>query len=172
MKKFGTLMLLVLLASGVYAQKYCKKAIVHAYQRSSMPGNFPQRETSEEGNVQRPVKPAVSYHIYMEEPVEGWEITRVWINGEAFQVRTEKVEKTPIIIAGGQVGKYQRNDTIQTKSENVTRIIPNGKTDAVSTEKIRGLAAKNPVLIEFKRGRKSYYSYAPAFKKLQPVVLQ
>lgn len=172
MKKFATLMLLVLLAGGVYAQKYCKKAIVHAYQRSSMPGNFPQRETSEDGQIQRPVKPVVSYHIYMEEPVEGWEITRVWINGEALQVRTEKVEKTPIIVAGGQVGKYQRNDTIKTKSDRVTRIIPNGKSDAASTQKIRELAAKHPVLVEFKRGKKNYYSYAPAFKKLQPVVLQ
>lgn len=172
MKKFATLILLIVLASGVYAQKYCKKAIVHAYQRSSMPGNFPQRETSEDGKIQRPVKPVLSYHIYLEEPVEGWEITRVWISGEAFQVRTEKVEKTPIIVAGGQVGKYQRNDTIQTKSARVTRVIPNGKSESVSTEKIRELAAKHPVVVEFKRERKTYYSYAPVFKKLQPVVLQ
>ena len=70
MKKFATLILLIVLANGVYAQKYCKKAIVHAYQRNSMPGNFPQRETSEDGKIQRPVKPVVSYHIYMEEPVQ------------------------------------------------------------------------------------------------------
>lgn len=172
MKKLSTLLLFIVLASTGFAQKYCKKAVVHAYQRSSMPGNFPQRETSENGQIQKPVRPVVSYHIYMEEPVEGWEISRIWINGEPFQVRTEKVEKTPIIVAGGQVGKYQRNDTIQTKSGRVTRIIPNGKSNEISTQKIRELAAKQPVVVEFKRGRKTYYNYASTFKKLQPVVLQ
>lgn len=172
MKKLSTLLLFLVLAGTGFSQKYCKKAEIHAYQRSSMPGNFPQRETSEDGRVQRPVKPVVSYHIYMEKPVDDWEITRIWINGEAFQVRTEMVENTPIIIAGGQVGKYQRNDTIQTKSGRVLRIIPNGKSDTPSTQKIRDLASKKPVLVEFKRGSKTYYSFAPAFKKLQPVVLQ
>lgn len=172
MKKLFTLLLFLVLASTGFSQKYCKKAIVHAYQRNSMPGNFPQRETPEDGKIQRPVKPVVSYHIYLEEPVEGWVITRLWINGEAFPVRTEKVDKTPIVVAGGQVGKYQRNDTIQTKSGRVTRIIPNGKNDAPTTPKMKELATKNAVVVEFKRGRKTYYSYASVFKKLQPVVLQ
>ncbi|MGZ5255188.1 MAG: hypothetical protein ACXWV4_12475 [Flavitalea sp.] len=172
MKKLSPFLLLLALASTGFSQAYCKKAVVHAYQRSSMPGNFPQRETSEDGKIQKPVRPVLSYHIYMEDPVDGWEVSKVWINGEAFQVRTERVEKTPIIIAGGQVGKYQRNDTIQTRSSRVMRIIPNGRTESASTQKIRELATKHPVVVEFKRGKRVYYSYASTFKKLQPVVLQ
>jgi len=60
---------LVLLASGVYAQKYCKKAIVHAYQRNSMPGNFPQRETAEEGQINGGLGSAIAELVGEEHPV-------------------------------------------------------------------------------------------------------
>lgn len=160
-------------ASGlVFSQKICKKAIVHAYIRNSMPGNFPSRDVNEKGEVPRPIKPVTSYHIYLEKPADDIQVSRVWLNGESYSVTVEQVDQTPIIVAGGQVGKYQRNDTIVTKTNKVLRLILKEKIDKQPSAKLSEIVSKNPVVVEFQRGKKQYFNFSPQLKKLQPLVLQ
>lgn len=137
-----------------------------------MPGNFPGRDVTEKGEVPRPVKPVTSYHIYMEKPADNIQVNRVWLNGESYSVTVEQVDKTPIIVAGGQVGKYQRNDTIHTKSNKVLRLILKEKTNIQPSKKLAQKISQNPVVVEFQRGNKQYFNFSPQLKKLQPLVLQ
>lgn len=172
MKKIFILLTLISFTNLVSAQRLCKKAVVHAYIRNSMPGNFPQRETAEEGNISKPVRPVSSYHIYLEDPRGGFTVNRIWINGESYNVTTEKVNQTPIIVAGGQVGKYQKNDTIHTRSSKVLRILVKEKTNIDPPLKISDKIRQNAVVVEFSYGKRSYYNFSSQLKKLQPVVLQ
>lgn len=174
MKIYFTLIVLLISAPVLFAQKQCKRLTVHSFIRNSMPGNFPKGEAMENaGNVNKPVRPVTSYLIYIENPSKKAKINSVWIDGTAYKAELEKIEQTPVIIAGGQVGKFQKNDTIiHNPKGSVYRVHMKEISKEPVNARLQELSKKNAAVVEFSIGRRKYYNVSGEWKKLQPVVLQ
>lgn len=100
-------------------------------------------------------------------------VNTVWLDGTAYIAELEKIEQKPVIIAGGQVGKFQKNDTIlQRPKGNVYRVHMKEISKEPINNKLQELSKNNPVVIEFTIGKRKYYNVSREWKKLQPVVLQ
>lgn len=174
MKFYFTLIVFLLSGPLIFGQKQCKRMKVHSYVRNSMPGNFPKGEAMENGgNVDKPIRPVSSYLIYIENPSKKAKVHTVWLDGTAYIAELEKIEQKPVIIAGGQVGKFQKNDTIlQRPKGNVYRVHMKEISKEPINNKLQELSRNNPVVIEFTIGKRKYYNVSREWKKLQPVVLQ
>lgn len=147
---------------------------VHGFIRNSMPGNFPKGEAMENaGSVEKPIRPVTSYLVYIDNPPKKAKVHTVWLDGTPYTAELEKIEKTPVIIPGGQVGKFQKNDSIiQNPTGTVYRVHMKEIRKEPLNEKLQAISKKNPVVIEFNIGRRKYYNVSGEWKKLQPVVLQ
>ncbi len=172
MKSISILLVLMLSATFIFAQRECKRITVHAFTRNAVPGMMPRGEAREDGStVARPIKPVTNYEVYLENPAAKAQVTAIYIDGTAYKATWELVQ-SPVIIQGGQVGQYQSNDTIINKTSNKVYKLLIGDRLENPTSKLAEMSKSNAVVVELVSGKKKYYSYSAEWKKLKPVVLQ
>lgn len=157
-----------------FGQKFCTKARIHAFKRSSIPGIIQEPEVRDDGKViNKPVKPVVSYFIYMELPSSRTLVDRVWIDGVSYRTSIDTISSTPVIISGGQPGKFEARDTVVPSTrKQVVRLNIHEALATDPSENIRKQLEGTAVLIEFHNGKRQYFTRAKEWKKLPSVVLQ
>ena len=174
MKKLIPFIILILGLVPAFAQRFCSKAKVHAYKRSSIPGMIQEPEVRDDGKViNKPVRPVVNYFIYLELPTSKTIVDRVWIDGKSYRTSIDTITATPVVISGGQPGRFEASDTVVPFTRKpVVRINIHEALEINPSEKVRNQLSGSAVLIEFHQGKRKYFTRVREWKKLPSVVLQ
>lgn len=172
-----TISLFFFMIAGIFsasAQKKCLKDRVYAYRQNTIMGASPKKGIKENGKPATTVTAAsTTYYIYLvpynDKPVE---IIRLWINSDVFSVRTENIEKTPVIIKNSEMRIGKPDTLVPAIDKKVWRLYPVSHVSAQPGRKILKAIRRSQVVIEYKRGNKDFYTKEDSVEVLAPLVLQ
>lgn len=142
----------------------------YAYLRESAPGIIP-KVVNEQGKEVNTGPTAIQSYQFFIEYTQSYNIKplRIWIDGMAYTVKTERIAQTPYTFSRPGVGSNTEVDTLVRKTnKQVIRLVPDKVLPHVSAA---GINTSYPVL-EYYFNKKKYRFIFKDIRKLSPMILQ
>ncbi len=169
MKKYLLFFSLIIIGTGIHSQPSVK---VFGFEQENSPGTVAANVKDENGKPTKKAATQKRYFIYLTVKQKHRLIpSQVFINGEAFSVESNMMEKTPIQHVNNNIPGRIEQTTLVPKTNN--KVIELKITDPVQVEKtstVRKLIRKNDVVVSYTWKDKRYFAVLKKLKRLDPVL--
>ena len=112
-----------------------------AYLRESTPGIIPKVIGEDGKESTKTVTKIKSYQLFIEyKKSTTIKVTKLWIDGVAYQVRTETITSTPVLFKTNIVANSYTTDTLVTKTSNkVIQLLTDGEIKPIPKSNYSGV---------------------------------
>ena len=154
----------------VFAQAKYPVAKVYAYKQEEYSG-VNRRLSDQNGKIIQGKNSSTNYFLYLEYyHNKNITIDNIWINGQAYEAASEKMN-TPITIT--QSKKTAKKQTVDTLVPSTTREVINirpglTKSSVVMSKYTKRLVRTNELVFAYTYGNKKYYLAVKSIKQLAP----
>lgn len=168
-QKIILLSLFAVAVVGLQAQTY-PLVKVHAWSQPALSGTKPGIIVEEGGNQSTAGSTGkMNYYLYAEcRTGYKFTITAVWIDGKAYGVKTESINKLPVVMETEQAGKVT---LVPATTHKVMQFYPSGQLTISNKASawLENLVANSAMVIRYKWKGKSWYYAVKKINRLEPV---
>ena len=171
-KILPALFITLIFCSALFAQPVVK---IYAYSQETTPG-MKRSDVIEEGGekIKNDAKSPVAYHLYFTySGSAAVKITGAWINKKAYNVKTDVVKKTPVVIPENNAIEQSKNITLVPKTKNkVLQVnLASLMNDAGSLTGAKKKAVEeSELVISYMVNGKKYYKAVKKITMLKPAI--